>query len=70
MMEKLSAKEFDENYKVILEQLNNAALSSGRNVDDIILLAATKTVDPDTINYAINSGIKYIGENKVQEFLQ
>lgn len=69
MMEKLSAKEFQENYADITERINSAALRAGRNPEDIILLAATKTVDIDTINYAIEKGIKYIGENKVQELL-
>ena len=32
-------------------------------------MAATKTVDADTINYAISRGINLIGENKVQELL-
>ncbi len=69
MMEKLSAREFDENYENIISRINTAAKKSGRSPEDIILLAATKTVDIDTINYAIGKGIKYIGENKVQEFL-
>lgn len=69
MMEKLSAKEFQENYADITERINSAVLRAGRNPEDIILLAATKTVDIDTINYAIEKGIKYIGENKVQELL-
>ena len=29
----------------------------------------TKTVDIDVINHAIESGVKVIGENRVQEFL-
>ena len=69
MMEKLSAKEFDENLSGILERLKSAAEKSGRRLGDISLLAATKTVDVDTINYAISRGIKLIGENKVQELL-
>ncbi|MBE6808752.1 MAG: YggS family pyridoxal phosphate-dependent enzyme [Ruminococcaceae bacterium] len=69
MMEKLSAKEFDANFLAITENIKNAAKKSGRSADDIILLAATKTVDVDTINYAIGKGISYIGENKVQELL-
>ena len=69
MMEKLSAKEFDLNFSEIRERVKKAAEKSGRTADDIILLAATKTVDVDTINYAIQSGINYIGENKVQELL-
>lgn len=69
MMEKLSAKEFDQNFDFCLEKFNKAALKSGRKPEDITFLAATKTVDVDTINYAISKGINFIGENKVQEFL-
>lgn len=70
MMEKLSAKEFDLNYSAVLERVEAALAKSGRKREDVILLAATKTVDVDTINYAIEKGIDYIGENKVQELLQ
>lgn len=60
---------FDENYKAVLERLNNAAVKSGKNIDDITLLAATKTVEAPVINHAYKSGIKVMGENRVQEFL-
>lgn len=60
---------FDENYKAVLERLNNAAVKSGRNIEDITLLAATKTVEAPVINHAYKSGIKVMGENRVQEFL-
>lgn len=69
MMEKLSAEEFLLNYQNVLCRLDNALKKSGRNREDVILLAATKTVDFETVNFAINSGIEYIGENKVQELL-
>lgn len=69
MMEKLSANEYDLNYSSVLERFNNAVLKSPLENKDIILLAATKTVDVDTINYAVQNGISYIGENKVQELL-
>ncbi len=69
MMEKLSAKEFDQNYAVITENIKTAAESVGKKAEDIILLAAIKTVDANTVNYAIQKGISYIGENKVQELL-
>lgn len=60
---------FDENFKIITEKINAATQSAGRMPEDIILLAATKSVDVELINHAIDSGIKYIGENRVQEFL-
>lgn len=69
MMEKLSAEEFDLNYQNVLNKISSAIEKSNRKAEDITLLAAIKTVDSDTINYAINKGISYIGENKVQEFL-
>lgn len=68
-MEKLSAKEFDQNYKVVMDKYNSALESVGKTSNDVILLAATKTVDVDTINYAISKGITHVGENKVQELL-
>ena len=69
MMEKLSADEFNKNLDYVLEKLDNALLKANKTRDDVILLAATKTVDVDTINYAISKGINYIGENRVQELL-
>ncbi len=69
MMEKLSAKEFDLNFKAVNDKFKAALIKAGKTENDVILLAATKTVDVDTINYAINKGINYIGENKVQELL-
>lgn len=69
MTEKSSIDIFDNNFKKITENIARAAKKSGREPEDIILLAATKTVDVDVINYAISSGIDFIGENRVQEFL-
>ena len=64
----INREEFDKKYTEIKENIEKAAILAGKHSDDIILLAATKTQDIETINYAIESGIKYIGENRVQEF--
>lgn len=69
MTEKLSDNLFDESYRIIKQRIKAAAEASGRSENDIILLAATKTVSTDRINYAIESGVSYIGENRVQEFI-
>lgn len=69
MTEKLLTDRFDKNYAGIKAKIAAAAEKSGRKAEDIILLAATKTVDAEFINYAIEQGINYIGENRVQEFL-
>ncbi len=58
-----------ENLARIEKNILDAAESAGKKREDIILLAATKTVSPEIINHAILSGIDYIGENRVQEFL-
>lgn len=60
---------FDENYKIVCDKIDKSANSVGKSFEDITLLAATKTVNPETINYSFEKGIKYIGENRVQEFL-
>lgn len=72
-MEWLSDEErynaIEENLKYICSDISEAALKSGRNPDDIELMAVTKTVESKFINHAIRNGISLIGENKVQEFL-
>ncbi len=60
---------FNQNFIEVKEKINKACEISGRNCDEIILLAATKTVPTEVINHAIKSGINFIGENRVQEFL-
>lgn len=58
-----------ENYREITQRVADAARQSGRKPEDITLLAATKTVPVEVVNFGIDLGIKVIGENKVQEFL-
>lgn len=67
-MEKMLSN-IEYNYKTIVENISNTAIKSGRNPEDIKFLAATKTVEPLFINHAISLGLKYIGENRVQELL-
>ncbi len=60
----------DENYKRIINNLNEAKVRAGRENDTIGIMAVTKTVDPSVINHAVSScGIKVLGENRVQEYL-
>lgn len=59
----------DENYKRILENVNNS-MAKYRNADDSIeIMAVTKTVQPEAVNHAIGLGISVLGENRVQEYL-
>ncbi len=64
-----SLSDVEYNYNVISERIAEAAQKAGKSADDIKFLAATKTVEPEVINHAISLGLKYIGENKVQELL-
>lgn len=64
-----SLSDVEYNYRMINERIAEAALKSGRKREDITFLAATKTVDADTINHAISLGLDHIGENRVQELL-
>ena len=68
-MTERSFHDVEYNYRQINEQIAEAALKSGRTREDITFLAATKTVDAATINYAVSLGLDHIGENRVQELL-
>lgn len=58
-----------ENYKEITEKISRVAVRSGREPEDVRLMAVTKTVPPAHINHMISLGADLIGENKVQELL-
>ncbi len=60
---------FDRNFEDINRRIALASEQVGKKPSEIIMLAATKTVPVEVINHAIKSGVKYIGENRVQEFL-
>lgn len=64
-----SLSDVEYNYKLINERIAEAAQKVGKSREDITFLAATKTVEPEIINYAISLGLDHIGENKVQELL-
>jgi len=58
-----------ENIKAIQQQKAEAARRAGRDPEDILLVAVTKTYGPEAMNQAIEAGITDIGESKVQEIL-
>ena len=55
------------NIAVIENRIAAACKKSGRNRQDVKLLLATKTVDPERIKWAIGAGHSLIAENKIQE---
>jgi pyridoxal phosphate enzyme (YggS family) len=59
-----------ENIALVRKRMNAAAIRAGRNVDDITLMAVSKTVPPDLIRAAYSAGLRVFGENRVQEFTE
>ncbi len=65
------------NFVDILEKVNTirsrvaeAAVLSGRKPEDITLMVATKTQNPDTVRAVIRAGVDAVGENRVQELME
>lgn len=56
------------NIQAVRQRIKAACDLAGRDVQDVQLLLATKTVPPEKIRIAIEAGETLIGENKVQEF--
>lgn len=59
-----------ENIREVKERMANAAIKSGRNINDITLVAVSKTKPAEYILEAQKCGQNIFGENKVQEIVQ
>jgi hypothetical protein len=57
-----------ENVARIQERISKAAARAGHNPESILLMAVSKTVEPERIREAYAAGIRVFGENRVQEF--
>ncbi|MBH5319462.1 YggS family pyridoxal phosphate-dependent enzyme [Paenibacillus sp. GSMTC-2017] len=55
------------NLEAIRQEMLLACQISGRNIDDVTLLLATKTVPLEKLQVAIQEGATLFGENKAQE---
>lgn len=56
-----------KNLRSVHKRIRTASKSSNRDLNGIRLLLATKTVDSDSIRFALEQGENLLGENKVQE---
>ena len=56
-----------ENVARIRAQIAEAAIAAGRDPNEILLCAATKMNDADSVRQAIAAGVDCCGENRVQE---
>lgn len=63
-------KNITHNLKVIHNRIQQACKKANRKSKDVRLLLATKTIDSDRINFALQQGENLVGENKVQELKQ
>jgi pyridoxal phosphate enzyme (YggS family) len=62
-------QEIKDNIDSINRNIKDICAGMGKDPESITLIAVTKTIDPERINYAVNCGIRNIGENKVQEVM-
>lgn len=59
-----------ENAVQIRKKVRDAAEKSGRSLEDITLIAVTKTQGIEKIQHALQAGMLDLGENKVQELCE
>lgn len=59
-----------ENLKAVEENIRMACERSGRNRDEVTLIAVSKTKPVEMMEEAMASGIRTFGENKVQEIVK
>lgn len=62
--------EMKEKLEMIKKEMEESAIKSGRKVEDITLIAVSKTYPLASIQEAITLGCKDFGENHVQELVQ
>ena len=58
-----------DNLAAIKSNIADAAAKCGSAPEDIRIMAVTKTVAPEIVNYAISLGVTLLGENRAQEFM-
>ena len=66
----MTLEEIARNVAHVREEIRRAALEAGRQPEEILLAAATKTNDAERVRAAIEAGVDICGENRVQEMLE
>ncbi len=56
------------NIACVKKKIQAAAARAGRDENEVTLIAVTKTVDAQTASYAVDAGVRNVGENRVQEY--
>lgn len=62
-------EDISKNLTEIKERIRQKEKECGRNEDEVLLVAVSKTRSAEEINIAIDAGVTDIGENKVQEIM-
>lgn len=62
-----SVEELRERLKGVRERISQSAIRSGRDAEDVTLVAVSKTHPPEVISRAVRAGVTDLGENRVQE---
>lgn len=60
----------EERLTCIRETVSQNVALAGRNPEDIRIMAVTKNVPAEQVNQAVKWGISFLGENRVQEYLE
>ncbi len=66
----VTRKRIEKNLQNIRQNIADACDRSGRNPEDITIIAVTKSVELDTIKNLLDAGITEIGESRVQQLSQ
>ncbi len=66
----MTDSEIKNNLDNIMLRAKVAAEKSGRSLEDIKIIAVTKTVDVERINNVYEYGLRDMGENRVQELME
>jgi PLP dependent protein len=61
------AEQIRERLARVSERIERAAQRTGRNAEDVTLIAVSKTFDPATVQQTVDAGVSELGENRVQE---
>ena len=68
-MEGMNMNPLIRNYEIVREQVAEAALNAGRKVEEVRLLAVSKTFPAEDIRTVFDAGQLCFGENRVQELM-
>ena len=58
-----------QRYEAVRQRAEAAARRSGRSIDDITIVAVSKTVPPEVVGQAIACGVNEFGENRTESLL-